>query len=163
MKNFLFLSILSFLIISCTSKNSALKYFDENNIKVDATRYTKKADIVSDIVSNKQVDVIFMATYLNKINHNLDEKEDSFLVYVYFSNSQTQDIQANNYEILLNAQAPIYIEKLEKDDKTYKDLMLKNFWGTYYLVKFNNPNLVSKLNITLKPKFNDAILIFEKY
>jgi len=161
MKSFLFLSMFSFLIVSCTSKNSALKYFDEdeNNIRAEAIRYTKKADIVS----NNQIDLIFMATYLNKINHNLDEKEDNFLVYVYFSNSQTQDIQTNNYELLLNAQLPIYIEKLEKDDKTYKDLMLKNFWGTYYLVKFNNQNLVSKLNITLKPKFNDATLVFEKY
>jgi len=159
MKSFLFLSIFSFLIISCTSKNSALKYFDESNIRAEATRYTKKADIVS----NNQVDIIFMATYLNKINYNLDEKEDNFLVYVYFSNSQTQDIQTNNYEILLNSQVPIYIEKLEKDNKTYKDLMLKNFWGTYYLVKFSNKNLVSKLNITLKPKFNNATLVFEKY
>jgi len=161
MKNFLFLSMFSLLMVSCTSKNSALKYFDkdENNIRAEATRYTKKADIVS----NNQVDIIFMATYLNKINHNLDEKEDNFLIYVYFSNSQIQDIQANNYKILLNAELPIYIEKLEKDNKTYKDLMLKNFWGAYYLVKFNNQNLVSKLNITLKPKFNDATLTFEKY
>ncbi|RBQ29965.1 hypothetical protein [Aliarcobacter vitoriensis] len=159
MKKILFLSAISFLMISCTPKNSAFRYFDKGDIEANATRYTKKADIIS----NNQVDITFMATYLNKLNPRLDEKEDSFLVYVYFSNLENQDIQSNNYEILLNGKVPTYIEKLEKDDENYKNMMLRNFWGTYYLVKFNNQELVSKLNIVLKPKSNDATLIFEKY
>ena len=40
--------------------------------------------------------------------------------------------------------------------------MLRNFWGNYYLVKFNNQELVQNLNIALKPKSSDATLNFEK-
>lgn len=40
-------------------------------------------------------------------------------------------------------------------------MMLRNFWGSYYLVKFSNQELVQNLNITLKPKSSDATLNFE--
>ncbi|MBL3520106.1 hypothetical protein ACNSOP_10290 [Aliarcobacter lanthieri] len=159
MKKFLFLCAVSFLMISCTPKNSAFRYFDKGDMEANAIRYTKKADIIS----NNEVDITFIATHLNKLNPRLDAKEDSFLVYVYFSDLEVQDIKSNNYEILLNGKVPSSIKKLDKDDELYKNLMLKNFWGTYYLVNFNNQDLVSKLDLTLKPKSNDATLSFEKY
>ena len=54
------------------------------------------------------------------------------------------------------------LSELDRDDKKYEDMMLRNFWGSYYLVKFSNQELVQNLNITLKPKSSDATLNFEK-
>ena len=90
-------------------------------------------------------------------------KEENFLIYIYFPNLEEQiDFTKNGYELLLNGKTPISIEKLDRDDKKYEDMMLRNFWGSYYLVKFSNKELVQNLNITLKPKSSDATLNFEK-
>ncbi len=85
------------------------------------------------------------------------------MIYIYFPNLEEQiDFTKNGYELLLNGKTPISIEKLDRDDKKYEDMMLRNFWGSYYLVKFSNQELVQNLNITLKPKSSDATLNFEK-
>lgn len=159
MKKGLFLLAISLLFISCTPKNSAFRYFDKGDIETNAVRNTKKADIVK----NDAIEVIFMATYLNKFDPRLSSKEENFLIYVYFPNIDEQvDFDKNGYELLLNGKIPTSIERLEKDDKKYEDLMLRNFWGNYYLAKFSNQELVQNLNITLRPKSSDATLNFEK-
>jgi len=159
MRNFLLIALVLIFFSACTQKNSAFRYFDKGDLEANATRYTKKIDIVKDT----QVDVIMMATYLNGFTQEKDLKEDSFLLYVYFSGKEEQDFIKNGYEILLNGKSPKSVEKLERDDKKYSVLMLKNFWGNYYLVQFDNQELVSRLNLTLKPKANDATLSFEKW
>ena len=53
-------------------------------------------------------------------------------------------------------------KKVEKNDETFKSLMLKNSWGNYYLVKFNAQNSYN-LALTLKNQnSNSAKLNFEK-
>lgn len=158
MKKGLFLVAISILFIACTPKNSAFRYFDKGDIETTAVRNTKKADIVK----NDEIDAIFMATYLNKFDPKLSPKEENFLVYIYFPNKEEQEFKTSGYELSLNGKTPILMEKLEKDDKKFQDMMLRNFWGTYYLVKFENKELVDKLQITLKPKSSDATLNFEK-
>ena len=99
----------------------------------------------------------------DKFDPKISQKEENFLIYIYFPNLEEQiDFTKNGYELLLNGKTPISIEKLDRDDKKYEDMMLRNFWGSYYLVKFSNQELVQNLNITLKPKSSDATLNFEK-
>src|SRR5574344_1106962 len=145
MKKGLFLVAISILFVACTPKNSAFRYFDKGDIETNAVRNTKKADIIK----NDAIEVTFMATYLNKFDPKISPKEET-------------DFTKNGYELLLNGKTPISIEKLDRDDKKYEDMMLRNFWGSYYLVKFSNQELVQNLNITLKPKSSDATLNFEK-
>ena len=99
---------------------------------------------------------------LNKIDkeeHDIDE--ELFLVSVYFTNKESQNIFETNYSFLLNGTTPILVEKVERDDENYKNLMLKNSWGNYYLVKFNSQDTYN-LNLKLTNKSSSAQLNFEK-
>lgn len=160
MYKILFLIFISLFFVSCSSKNNAFKYFEKDEIETKGVQYTKKTDI---LVNGNEVDVIFWATYLNKIDKKIsDTNEELFLVSVYFTNKETQDIFENNYSFLLNGIEPTSLEKVEKDNENFKSLMLKNNWGKYYLVKFTSQD-VYNLTIQLKDKgSNSALLNFEK-
>ena len=160
MYKILFLIFISLFFISCSSKNNAFKYFEKDEVETKGVQYTKKTDI---LINGNEVDVIFWATYLNKIDKKIsDTNEELFLVSVYFTNKESQDIFENNYSFLLNGIEPTSLEKVEKDNENFKSLMLKNNWGKYYLVKFASQD-VYNLTIQLKDKgSNSALLNFEK-
>ena len=160
MYKILFLIFISLFFVSCSSKNNAFKYFEKDEIETKGVQYTKKTDI---LVNGNEVDVIFWATYLNKVDKKIsDTNEELFLVSVYFTNKESQDIFENKYSFLLNEIEPISVEKVEKDSENFKSLMLKNNWGKYYLVKFTSQD-VYNLTIKLKDKgSNSALLNFEK-
>lgn len=160
MYKILFLIFISLFFVSCSSKNNAFKYFEKDEVETKGVQYTKKTDI---LINGNEVDVIFWATYLNKIDKKIsDTNEELFLVSVYFTNKESQDIFENNYSFLLNGIEPTSLEKVEKDNENFKSLMLKNNWGKYYLVKFASQD-VYNLTIQLKDKgSNSALLNFEK-
>lgn len=160
MKKVIFFLFITLLFTSCSSKNNAFKYFEKDDIETKGIHYTKKVDILK----NEEIDIIFWATYLNKIDTNIsDEDKDVFLVSLYFANSQTQDIDKNNYKFLLNKKDSVLLEKVEKDNENFKSLMLKNHWGNYYLVKFDSLEDISNLRLELtNEKSSKAILDFEK-
>ena len=159
MYKILFLLFISLFFVSCGEKNNAFRYFEKDDMEIKSVQYTKKADIVKD----KEVDVIFVATYLNKVDkEKFGLNEDSFLVSLYFSNKDSQEISENGYSLTLNNTAVIFSEKIEKNDERFKSLMLKNSWGNYYLVKFKAQNSYN-LALTLKNQnSNSAKLNFEK-
>jgi hypothetical protein len=167
MYKFLPLIVASLLLSSCTSKNSAFKYFDKDDIETKSIQYTKKADILK----GDEIETIMWATYLNKIDKNIyNYKQEVFLVSLYFANAESQSIKENGYKFLLNGKESTLIEKIEKDNENFKSLMSKNSWGNYYLVKFdmqNNDVTNLKLELTeIKPadqkSSKKAILDFEK-
>lgn len=158
--NKLFLLIPTILLFtSCGSKNSAYTHFKNENNESRAVQFTKKIDIIKD----REVDTIFMATYVNKAENNIDKTQDeSFLIFTYFPNLSSQNFEDNGYKFLLNKQEPISIENIDKNDEKYKNLMLKNHWGKYYLAKFkslNSENLTLELSNQSSSK---VILNFEK-
>ena len=159
MYKILFLIFISLFFVSCSSKNNAFKYFEKDEIETKGVQYTKKTDILK----GDEVDVIVLATYLNKVDKKISEtNEDLFLVLVYFTNKESQDISDNNYSFFLNGESPLSVQKVEKDNENFKSLMLKNSWGNYYLVKFNAQNSYN-LALTLKNKNSNSVkLNFEK-
>jgi DNA gyrase/topoisomerase IV subunit B len=80
----------------------------------------------------------------------------------FSSQAKTKLTNEESTKIVSSALTDEFFEKIDRDDKKYEDMMLRNFWGSYYLVKFSNQELVQNLNITLKPKSSDATLNFEK-
>jgi PBP1b-binding outer membrane lipoprotein LpoB len=159
MYKILFLLIVSLFFTSCSNKNNAFKYFEKDEIETKGVQYTKKTDILK----NNEVEVIFWATYLNKIDKNISNlNEELFLVSVYFTNKESQDLFENNYSLSLNGIDSTSTQKVEKDNENFKSIMLKNSWGNYYLVKFdaqNSYNLILKLK---NKSANSAQLSFEK-
>jgi hypothetical protein len=160
MYKILTLLFISLIFTSCTSKNSAFKYFEKDDIETKGIHYTKKIDILKD----NEIDIIFWATYLNKIDKNIsDSKKEVFLISVYFANADSQSMRKNEYKFLLNGVEAVLFEKVEEDNENFKSLMLKNHWGNYYLVKFDSLEDVNNLRLQLtNQKSSKAILDFEK-
>lgn len=160
MKKVLFLLFISLFFTSCSTKNNAFKYFQKDSIEAKGIHYTKKIDILKD----DEIDIILWATYLNKIDESISKtEEEKFLVSIYFANSDSQDLKENSYKIFLNQKESISIEKIEKDNQEYKELMLKNYWGNYYLISFASNEDISNLKLELtNEKSSKAILDFEK-
>jgi hypothetical protein len=160
MYKILTLLFISLIFTSCTSKNSAFKYFEKDDIETKGIHYTKKIDILKD----NEIDIIFWATYLNKIDKIIsDSKKEVFLISVYFANADSQSMRKNEYKFLLNGIEAVLFEKVEEDNENFKSLMLKNHWGNYYLVKFDSLEDVNNLRLQLtNQKSSKAILDFEK-
>ena len=160
MYKFLFLLAISTLFIACTPKNSAFRYFDKSDAETKSVKFTKK----SDIVKNKEVDVVFMATHLNMLVESINKsKKEQFLVFVYFAKEEFQGLEQNNYNLYLNKKEPILVVEIERDDEKYKDYMLKNHWGKYYLIEFENINSDKNFSLDLQNSVtNKATLNFVK-
>jgi PBP1b-binding outer membrane lipoprotein LpoB len=154
----LFLLIISLFFVSCSEKNNAFKYFDKDDIETKGVQYTKKTDILKE----NEVDAIFIATYLNRVDRNISN-EELFLVSVYFTNKDSQDIFENNYSFSLNGVDAISTQKIEKNNENFKSLMLRNTWGNYYLVKFNFQDAYNmKIMLKNQNATSTAVLNFEK-
>ena len=161
MYKILTLLFISLLFTSCSSKNNAFKYFEKDDIETKGIHYTKKIDILKD----KEIDIIFWATYLNKIDKNIyNFKKEVFLVSLYFANVESQSIKTNGYKLLLNGKEASLLEKVEKDNENFKSLMNKNSWANYYLVKFDTQNDSSNLRLELSNEDSSkkATLDYEK-
>ncbi len=169
----LFLSLLSTLFIACSS-NSALTHFNKKEIATRAMQHTKKADLTY----KKEIKALFWATYLNNIDlKEFDLKNETFLVSVYFTNSQIQDISKKNYQFTLKVENkyankdepefleinPLSIQEITKNDLKYKEILGNNGWGKYYLVEFKEQKNKYKLDLKLENKeTTSAQLNFEK-
>ena len=70
MYKILFLIFISLFFVSCSSKNNAFKYFEKDEVETKGVQYTKKTDI---LINGNEVDVIFWATYLNKIDKKISD------------------------------------------------------------------------------------------
>ncbi|KAB7886789.1 hypothetical protein [Poseidonibacter ostreae] len=153
------ISILSTIFIGCSS-TTALKHFNKNEIEAKAMQYTKKADVII----NKEQKALLWATYLNNTDiKEFNSKDEVFVTSVYFVNQDNQDINENGYSFTLNEQKPKSIEEIAANDERYKDILSKNTWGKYYLVKFNQVENTYNLTLTLSNKnSNSAKLTFEK-
>ena len=160
MYKFLLLLSFSLLFTACSSKNNAFKHFNEGDAQTRGVQYTKKADVIKE----NQVEVIFMSTYLNKIDKKIDATNNEvFLVSLYFANEASQDIEKNGFKILLNENEPVSLEKIEKDNENFKELMLKNHWGNYYLVKFDLISYTQNLRLELTNQSTSKVILdFEK-
>lgn len=154
----LFLLLLLFFITSCSNKNSAFRYFDKEDIETNSVQFTKKIDILN----NNEVEVIFISTYLNKVNNEIYNGDEIFLVSLFFTNLNEQDIEKNGFKLLLNKKEANLIERIEKNDERFKNLMMKNYWGNYYLVKFDSIN-EGRISLELfDSKSSKGLLNFEK-
>jgi len=150
------LSLLSTLFIGCSS-TSALKHFEVDELKSRAVQHTKKADIKDE---NKQVEIMFWATYLNNIK-KLDLNNETFLISVYKVNNKNHNLLNNGYEIYLETSGSkkkittkqaIKVTKIDRNDVIYNSIINDRPWGNHYIVEFENAKKDYKLNLVYKDK-----------
>ena len=115
------------------------------------------------IINNEQK-VLLWGTYLNNTDiKEFESKDEVFVTSVYFVEAKNQDINENGYLFTLNGEKAKSIEEISANDKKYKDILSKNTWGKYYLVKFKQVKDTYDLTLSLtNEKSNSAKLTFEK-
>lgn len=153
------ISILSIIFIGCSS-TTALKHFDKSELEAKTMQYTKKADVII----NKEQKALLWATYLNNTDiKEFNSKDEVFVTSIYFVDEKSQDMNENGYSFTLNGKKPKSIEEISANDKIYKDILSKNTWGKYYLIKFDQIKDSYNLRLTLSnTNSNSAELNFEK-
>ncbi|PPK61292.1 hypothetical protein B0F89_11162 [Malaciobacter marinus] len=152
------LFVSSLLFNACTTNHALLNFKKENIRNSNALQFTKKSDIK---ISNEPK-VQFFASYLNKINRDLNNNKEEFLIGVYLINSKTQNFLQEGFLITLNDKEPL--DKILVDEKSelIKSLPIKNPWGRYYKVEFEKQEEGSMILKLEKPNFGQTQLNFQK-
>lgn len=153
----LLFSIISLVFVGCTNKNSAFRYFEDTKTQTNLVQNTKKTDIFVD----GEPKVLFWASYLNNLQKFKKLDNDTFLITIYFTNANTQDINENSYELFLNDISNISITKVDSSNEIYGPFLVKNKWANSYVVEFKK-SLNSPLVLNLTNGINQAQLEFEK-
>lgn len=157
---FKFFAFVSLILIfsACGDKKYAYNYFDKTKKQERAIQDTRKLDILQD----KEQKVIFWITYLNNIEELKNEKEEFFLLNVYFADGLQKSIK-DNFEFNLNNKPLISLEKIDQNNPKYKDYIVKNNWGEYYLLKFEKIDSFDNLNLNITAKnFTGSKLEFRR-
>lgn len=159
--NKFYLLLLPLVITGCSNKEtSALKFFEKDPVSANAIQYTQKGDIKQ----NNEIHTMLFATYLNNIKKEYDSEElNSFLVGIHLANKNNHDFKEKGYSLLANEKEAISIKDVPTNSDLVKSIPLKNSWGKYYLVKFENEEKVRNINLKLShPEFGQIQLNFQK-
>ncbi len=160
MRNF-YLFLLVLFISACSNKpTNVLNHFEQDPQSANAIQYTKKGDIIYE----NEIKAMFFATYLNKINQKYEtDKLNSFSIGVHLINKDNHDFEENEYTLTLNNKAPLSTIDIKTDSNLVKFIPLKNTWGKYYLVQFENEPQIKKLTLNFShPTFGSVRLNFQK-
>lgn len=147
MYRFFCFSAILLLFTSCGDKKYAYNYFDKTKKQERAIQDTRKIDIMQD----NEPKVIFWLTYLNNVQEIKKDRE-VFLINVYFVNSLKQDINEDNFEFRLNGKPLLSIEKIEQNNEKYRDYIVKNRWGSYYILEFDKIDSFDNLDLNITAK-----------
>ncbi len=123
------LIIASSLLTGCS--RSASSVIDKDPVYAQNLQYSK----VGKIIKNNEVQALLNVTYLNSVNrkkYNSDKKQN-FIIGTY--QIQNDD---SKYSLTMNDQNPTTTRIITKDDELYKNIALKNHWGKYELVTFED-------------------------
>jgi hypothetical protein len=124
--NIIITLILIIVFTSCSNKIISTK----NIPYVQYLQYTK----VKKFIHHDDVKAILNITYLNSAdNKNWNNEKQNFLVGIYLPNKKI-----TNFEIKMNNK--FFIEKIaiDKENKLYKNIPLKNHWAKYFIFSFND-------------------------
>lgn len=124
-----------FLFTSCAKKEGI---FDRQNQK-SSTYFKYLENIkIKKVLEDKYVKTTVWVADLNQIDPlRFDNANENFLISVFYGDDQNN----KGYDILLNEQKALKIEKIAKDDPLLEDSALKNSWADYYIYSFKKQNL----------------------
>jgi hypothetical protein len=130
------------LFSGCTIKENSniAQLFKQDDIYHISLLNTKKAQLIASL----ETKALLTATYLNPVFDYIDCKdscmsnpnEEYFFVGVYITDSEDHEFNTKGYQLKLNGNTPIGIQKLDKHDPLRYEMPMINNWSTYYKVKF---------------------------
>ncbi len=145
---------LIFMVFLFSGCQSGLNVFDKTGTQYEkGLQYTK----VKSLIYKNENKAIINVTYLNSVdNVKWDNEKQNFLVGIYISkdheDKNKQFINNTDYTITMNNMDYANIVQVDKNEKQYSHIPLKNPWAKYYLISFDNDD---KKNVKLNYSYND--------
>lgn len=156
-KPFRYITPLFLLFLSGCQTYSAVSSFNNNEIYAKSLQSTKKVDILE----NNKIKLMFTVTYLNEV-YPQTKDETKFLLSLFEVDSKSF-INKAQLQAKLNNATLISLEKLAKNDLMRENLVLKNPWAKYFIIKFKN-NLNKKYtSIKTKNKKQELELKYKDF
>ena len=174
-KKLLFLTS-ALLIAGCAAKKEEChvreksnfeQLFTKDEIYHNALVNTQKAQLMASF----ETKALLTATYLNPVFENRncqkrfkEEMKDAeyFFVGIYIADSEKNEFNTKGYFLILNGLAPIYIQKLDKEDPLRYEMPMVDNWSTYYKVKFKKSPTNNFSLIFGNDRFGRDILNYSK-
>ena len=116
----------------CSGRNQIEEMFAKDRLYEKALIYTREDQIVREFETKANVS----ATLLNELFPDRFRYDDG--VYFFFGIVTDLSVEKikKDYNLTMNGEEPVAIEKVKSDDDLYKLMPNVNRWGRYYLVKF---------------------------
>ncbi len=147
-KKILSFSIVATSILFTGCSRDATTGFDKDSIYAQNLQYTK----IAKIITNNEVEVLLNITYLNSTNsEKWNNGYQNFLISKYF----TDDNKIVKDSFTLSDQAVSSSVIVNKTDRIYKNIALRNNWADYKIVSFKDTDNISK-KISLQYNYNDT-------
>ncbi len=150
MKNILYLSLSTFLLFSCSSKEGKELYKDLKQKKQYHRKILNTERIIIDHNGNK---TLLTGTYL-KQNHTKNNKTQELFIFGLNANEEYDDNRSINksFHVRLNGKKPVSIKKIDKNNALLKDVSFISNWTDIYYIKF--PYIDNrKLTLDFKSKY----------
>lgn len=152
--NFFSISAVFLILVTGCSQKSAFSNFELTRDQEFSISNTQR----SKIVSQKQVEGVFTAVYLNNIYPLKYISNDSFLVFLYTKeefNPKELTFTANNKEALT-------IEKVGNNEEFANLIHMQNSWNSCYLMEFEGDEK-KEINFQVSGKqYKSTVLIYKK-
>lgn len=151
-----------FLFLGCT-KTTAFTFFDMSKEFEHSIANSQSSRIVDE---HNRSAIIVNATYLNRVFEDRYRDEEKILISTYIVDDskicEVNSTTAECYELNLNAQAPINIEKIEYSNELIKTVPIKESWFDFYLVSFKKVDETTLKFKISNDKNSSIIMKFEK-
>ena len=154
---FIFL-IFTFVFSGC---QSAMSVFDKSGTQYErGLQHTR----VKVLISDNSTKAIINISYLNSIDSaKWDNGYQNFLVGIYISDKNQNFINGGEYTLTMNGIKYLTYTVLNKKQKIFNNIPLKNHWAKYYILKFPNDDKAKTLVLKYKhTTFGEITLSFEK-
>jgi len=150
MKSILYIIVLVISFTSCSTQN-AFTHFKLSKKEENSLLNLQNIKITS----KENVDGIFSAIFLNKIDSKRFYEYEYFYIYTYLKDKK------DTINFLLNEKVPLQIEELEADNRFSNLSAINNKWYSYYLVIFSKQEGDLKLEL-IRNNTSSTLLTYKK-
>ncbi|MEA3316068.1 MAG: hypothetical protein U9Q30_09450 [Campylobacterota bacterium] len=121
-------TLITFLLVGCTQEK--VPTFNIKDNYAQNLQYTK----VKKVIIDNKVSEIIAITYLNSVdNKKWNDGFQNILISIY---NDKLEINKNLLNITMNNNKLTSYKKVEKSNKIYENIAIKNRWSEYYILSY---------------------------
>jgi hypothetical protein len=140
-------SVLFILLFSGCSQGVS-KHISRDKVLTQSIKYTQVAKLYN---SENEISLLLNISYLNKLDPEIRENRDFFLVGIY----KDDEINPSTLELSINNRKAVVHEDHEQMKSLLKHIALKNNWAKYQIYSIKHKE-TSQFNIKIATKSSQA-------